>query len=343
LLSQLNATPGVVSSTTLIGLPLFFAPRGDVTIPGKPHKDQWMTDLELCSDGYFQTLGSHLLHGRLLTYDDVFSGRRVAVVNERLAEKYFPGEDPIGRQIKFNVLDEIPETPRDLYFEIVGVIANARRYDFEGMTPVLRAPEMTTPEGFVPYTISGFGDRAIAMQTRVMPDLLVNNVRQIIWGLDHDVVLMAPNPNATIGFSLADVMEGLVLYKPRFAAIAFTSCAGLGFALAIIGLFSVMTYIVSLKTHDIGVRLALGAPREVILKMMLKRGVVLIGIGVLIGLAVSIGLTRFLSSQFHGISATDPLTFVLVVIIVMLAGLSACFLPARRATQVDPMTTLRNE
>jgi len=134
-----------------------------------------------------------------------------------------------------------------------------------------------------------------------------------------------------------------VYNKPEFAAIAFTSCAGLGFALAIVGLFSVMTYIVSLKTHDIGIRLALGAPRAVILQMMVKRGLLLIASGIVIGLLASFGLTRFLSSLLQGVSTTDPLTFALVIATVTLAGLSACFFPAHRATTVDPMATLRDE
>jgi putative ABC transport system permease protein len=104
-----------------------------------------------------------------------------------------------------------------------------------------------------------------------------------------------------------------------------------------------MTYIVSLKTHDIGIRLALGAPRAVILQMMVKRGLVLIGSGILIGLLASLGLTRFLSSQLRGISAYDPFTFGVVVVTVLLAGTSACFFPAHRATTVDPMATLREE
>jgi putative ABC transport system permease protein len=240
------------------------------------------------------------------------------------------------------MMDQIPESPHDAYFEIVGVVNDTRSYDFQGDMAVPRAPEMTIPEMFLPYSISGFDDRRIAMQTRVPPATLVNNVRQILWSLDHDVVLGTNFPGGT-GFSLDDAMQGLVYGRPKFAAITFSACAGLGFALAIVGLFSVMTYIVSLKTHDIGIRLALGAPRAVILQMMVKRGLVLIAAGIVIGLMASFGLTRFLAAQLRGISATDPVTFFLVVVTVMLAGLSACFLPARRATQVDPMATLRNE
>src|SRR5882724_8288791 len=151
------------------------------------------------------------------------------------------------------------------------------------------------------------------MQTRVPPATLVDNVRQSVASMDHDVVLVAPNVAGATGYSLDDVMQTLVYGKPRFAAIAFGGCALLGFALAIVGLFSVMTYIVSLKTHEVGIRLALGAPRAVILQMMVKRGLVLISSGIVIGVLASMGITRFLSSQFRGISATDPLTIVMVV------------------------------
>jgi len=343
LLPQLNSMPGVVSATELIGLPLLFAPRSDVTIPGKPHREKWTTTIELCSEGYFQTLGQHLLQGRLLTPDDTSPGRQVAVVNEKLARKYFAGENPIGRQIKFNVMDELPQSPHDAYFEIVGVVNDSRGYEFEGGTMIPKAPDMTLPEAFLPYSISGFGDRAIAMQTRVPPASLVNSVRQIMWSLDHDVVLVQPNVAGATGFSLDEMMQGLVYGKQEFAAMAFGSCALLGFALAVVGLFSVMTYIVSLKSHDIGIRFALGAPPGAILRMMLKQGLVLIVTGIVIGVLVSVGLTRYLSSLFRGVSATDPLTLILVVVIIMLAGLSACFLPARRATQVDLMANLRNE
>src|SRR6266852_4957946 len=293
--------------------------------------------------GYFQTLGQHLLQGRLLTADDTSPGRQVAVVNEKLARKYFAGENPIGRQIKFNVMDELPQSPHDAYFEIVGVVNDSRGYEFEGGTMIPKAPDMTLPEAFLPYSISGFGDRAIAMQTRVPPASLVNSVRQIMWSLDHDVVLVQPNVAGATGFSLDEMMQGLVYGKQEFAAMAFGSCALLGFALAVVGLFSVMTYIVSLKSHDIGIRFALGAPPGAILRMMLKQGLVLIVTGIVIGVLVSVGLTRYLSSLFRGVSATDPLTLILVVVIIMLAGLSACFLPARRATQVDLLANLRNE
>jgi putative ABC transport system permease protein len=342
LLPQLHTIPGVVSETELIGMPVFFAPDGDVTIPGKAHKDRWNTQVELCSEGYFTTVNLHLLRGRLLTENDIQSARRVAVVNENLARRFFAGEDPIGKQIKFNVFDEIPETPRDSYFEIVGVVNDSRGIDFNQNYPRLSEPGMATPKGYVPYSFSGFGNRSIAMLTRIPPNLIVNNVRQILWSMDPDVVLVGSELTGGT-FGLKDFLDALLYDKPRFAAVAFAACASLGFLLAIIGLFSVMTYIVSLKTHDIGIRLALGASREAILQLILKRGLVLILTGVGIGMAASLGVTRFLAGQLGGVSASDPVTLIGVVLTMMLAGLVACFLPARRATLVEPMATLRNE
>lgn len=342
LLPQLHTIPGVVSETELIGMPVFFAPDGDVTIPGHAHKDRWNSQVEMCSEGYFSTVNLHLLRGRLLTDSDIAGARRVAVVNESLARRFFTGEDPIGKQIKFNVFDELPETPHDSYFEIVGVVNDARGIDFDNKQhPKFLEPGNTTPKGFVPYSFSGFGDRSIAMLTRIPPNSLVNNVRQILWSIDPDVVLAGEGPAGA--FSLSDFLNGVLYDGPRFAAIAFAACASLGFLLAIIGLFSVMTYIVSLKVHDIGIRLALGASRQVILQSILRRGFVVIITGVAIGVAASLVLSRFLASQLSGVSATDPLTLIGVVLTVMLAGLFACFLPARRATLVEPMATLRNE
>jgi len=343
LLPQLNAIPGVVSSAELIGLPLLMSPEGDVVVPGKPHQEKWIAKMELCSAGYFKTLGVQLLRGRLLTDDDVTAARKVAVVNEKFAEKFLGGYNPIGQSVKFKVFDELPETPHDAYFEVIGVTRNARSYDFSGDGATPQSADQTEPEAFVPYSVSGFGNRAIAMKTTVPPVTLVNNVRHILWSLDGDVVLVQPNVAGGTGFSLDQMMQGLVYGKQEFAAMSFGACAALGFALAVIGLFSVMTYIVSLKTHDVGIRLALGASRSNILRLMLKRGLTLILTGIAIGLVASLALTRLLASQFRGVSATDPLTLGLVVTAVFGVGVTACVLPARRATRVDPMVTLRYE
>ena len=207
----------------------------------------------------------------------------------------------------------------------------------------LLSPKSARPETFAPASISGFGLRTIAIQTQIPPAALTRSVREILWSIDHDVVLVAPDMAGASSFSLGDVIEILVYSKPKFTAIAFSACAFLSFGLSVIGLFSVMTYIVSLQTHDLGVRLALGSPRSAILSLVLKRGMLLMGTGIIIGSLASIGLDHVLARQVRGVSATDLTPLALVVIFVALAGLTACLLPARRATRVDPMNALRYE
>jgi putative ABC transport system permease protein len=345
LLPAISAIPGVASATEMLGFPppLHFTLRSDVTIPGKPHSEVWPTSLELCSEGYFRTFNIHLLRGRLLDAADISAARHVIVVNETLAHKYFEGEDAIGRQIKFNDLDQYPQSPRDAYFEIVGIVSDSSSAHFDEGVLTLDSPKSARPESFAPVSVSGFGVRTVAVQTQLPPARLTESIRKILWSADHDAVLVAPVFGGATSFSLADIIDNLVYGKPRFTAIAFSACASLGFALALVGLFSVMTYIVSLQTHDLGVRIALGAPRAAVLKLILKRGMLLIFIGIAIGSLASIALARVLASQVRGVSGTDPTPLALVVVLVTLAGLAACLLPSFRAASVEPTVALRYE
>jgi putative ABC transport system permease protein len=345
LLPEVNAIPGVTAAAEMFGFPppLHFTLRSDVTIPGKPHSDVWPTSLELCSEGYFKTLAIHLLRGRLLDPADISAARQVIVVNETLARKYFEGADAIGRQIKFNDLDQYPQSPHDAYFEIVGVVSDSSSAHFDAGVLTLDSPKAARPESFAPASVSGFGVRTVAVQTQIPPAALTQSIRKILWSIDHDAVLVAPQMAGAESFSLADIVDNLVYGKPRFTAIAFSACASLGFALALVGLFSVMTYIVSLQTHDLGVRLALGAPRAAVLKLILKRGMLLIATGIAIGSLASVALARVLASQVRGVSGTDPTPLALVVALVTLAGLAACLLPSWRAASVEPTEALRYE
>lgn len=344
-LPRLNAVPGVVGATEMLGFPppLHFTLRSDITIPGKPHSDVWPTSLELCSDGYFKTLSISLLRGRLLTASDVSSARKVIVVNEALARTYFDGEEVIGRQIKFNDLDEYPQSPHNAYFDIVGVVSNSTDAQTDSGLVTLAGPALGKPEAFAPASVSGFGVRTIAVQTQVPPLALTQTIRNILWSMDHDAVLVAPTIGGASSFSLAGVMETLVYSKPKFTAIAFTACAALGFALALIGLFSVMTYIVSLQTRDLGIRIALGAPRAAVLRLVLRRGLLLIATGIAVGSLASITLARILASQIGGISGKDPTPLAIVIVLVTLAGILACLMPALRAARVEPNVSLRHD
>jgi putative ABC transport system permease protein len=327
-LPRISALPGVTNVAVSIWLPVTEGPTSDdVTIPGKPHDKYWRTAFEAVSEGYFPTLGLQLLRGRLLSPSDVASGRRVVVVNQTLAKSYFGDEDPIGRQIKFNVLDQIPPAPHDAYFEIVGVVSDFRNNGIQ---------DPTIPQGFVPYTFSGFGDRAILVRTAVNPSLLLNHIRQVTADAGPDTALIHPG-------TLDGFLQEKVYVKPKFRLISFGTCAAIGLALALIGLFGVMAYSVTLQTHELGIRMALGAQANNILALVLRKGLLLVSGGILLGLLASFLSARVLKSQLWGVSVFDAGAFVLAPLALLTAAFLACYLPARRATRVDPLVALRYE
>lgn len=326
-LPRVAKLPGVTGVAVSIGFPVFGGPRtDDVTIPGRPHEKKWATDFDAVSETYFSTVGLQLLRGRLLSVADVASGRRVAVVDSTLAKSFFGDEDPLGRQIKFNVFDAIPETPHDAYFEIIGVVNDVKSFQREEILP----------QAYVPYTFTAFDDRALVIRAISNPTLLINPLRQVIADVDVNIVLVRPQ-------TLDQLLQQYVYMKPKFRLISFGTCAGIGLGLALIGLFGVMAYSVSLQTHELGVRMALGAQSVNILKLVLRKGFLLVGSGIFLGFVTSFLTVRILQSQLWGVSAFDPWTLTLAPIALMATGLLACYVPARKATKVDPMVALRCE
>jgi putative ABC transport system permease protein len=264
----------------------------------------------------------------LLSESDIASARHVMVANETLARRFFPAQDPIGQKVKLNNFDEVADAPHDAYFEIIGVVRDFSNWDPRESVPL--------PEAFLPLTITARGERIILVRTAVPPDSLVPAVRQEIWAVDPKIAI-------TWTGTLQGLLADISYTGPRFNLITSGAFAGIGLLLVVIGVFSVLAYTVSLRTHEIGIRMALGAGQSNILEMVLTKGFRLIAAGVVIGLLVSFALTRFIASQIWGISVTDPITFVSVVAIIAFVGFIACFLPARRASHVDPMVALRYE
>jgi putative ABC transport system permease protein len=329
-LPRVQALPGVISTAESLMLPPNEGSWTDVTIPGKPHAERWTTDIELCTAGYFQTLGLQLLRGRLFSQSDVDLARHVAVVNQTLSRQYFGSDDPIGQKIKFEVFDRpFLAAPHNTYFEIIGVVADFKTRP-EGTQYTLR------PDAFLPASVAGFGHPVtLLVKTAVDPNSLLKSVYREVWAVDPDVAFIS---SGSIEGFLKDEFK-----EPRFELATFSAFAATGLTLVIIGIFSVMAYTVSLQTHEIGVRMALGAQQNDILRMVLRKGLKLITVGVVIGVGASLELTRFLASQIWGISVTDPWTFGAVVTVVVAVGTLACFLPARGAAHVDPMIALHYE
>ena len=317
LLPRLQRLPGVVAATETSSLPPYGGIRTEIDIPGKPHPEKREALFQLCSEGYFPTLGLRLLRGRTLSEVDVNDARRVAVVNQTLVNRYFGSDDPIGQRIKLSLLETMPQGAiQDAVFEIIGVTADAKNQGIQD-------PPM--PEAFIPYTLTGAFERGILVRTAADPEALLNSVRREIWAVDRNVAL-------TLTGTLKGYLTQFSYAEPRFALVLLGVFAGVGLVLVAIGVYSVIAYTVSRQTHEIGIRMALGARGADVLRMIVGMGVRLVALGLAIGLLTSLGVTRILASQLWGISPHDPLTLAGVVGVMALAGLTACYVPAQRAT-----------
>ncbi len=326
-LRRVKALPGVVTVTETLDLPPLGGAGSYITVFGKPLPKHADSMVDLCGESYFQTLGIRLLRGRLISETDIGSARYVAVVNQAFARAYFGNEDPLGQKIRFDVFDQLPGTPHDAYFEVIGMVADFRNRGLQ---------ESPAPEAFLPYSITGIGERFIVARTAVDPKSLVASVQREIWAVDS-------NAAVTSNGSIQNLLAEEVYTRPQFGLITISLFAGLGLALVLIGIFSVMAYTVALQMHEIGVRMALGAQHGNVLTMILWKGLRLISVGMLIGVLASLGLTRFLADQIFGVLTTDPLTFLAVVTLFLAVGLIASLLPARRAAGIDPLVALRYE
>jgi predicted permease len=324
---RVKSLPGVSVVAVAQSQPPLWGIRSDLIQFANPESQHREVMIELCSEDYFQTLGIRLSRGKLLSKADVESTRKVAVVNQALAQSFFANSDPIGQKIKFRGFDEINGAPHDTYFEIGGVVTNFRNHG-------LQEPPM--PEAFVPYTILVNDVTSFLARTTVDPKTLLTGVQRAVWEVDPEI---AVNESG----SIESFLESYAYKEPQFDLITLGSFAGIGLVLVVFGVFSVMAYTVSLRTPEFGIRMALGAQRADILSMVLRSGFALIAAGGLVGLFGSFALTRFLASQLQGVSPTDPLTFGVVLAVILVTGLAACLLPARRAARVDPLVALRYE
>ncbi len=321
---RLRAMPGVAHVSVEDALPGYSPGRGpQVTVPGATHSEE--AGLIACDENFLQTLELRLIQGRWLSESEVRAAQYTGVINQRLARDLFGDANPIGQLIQVKAFKSISLPPQDFNFQIVGVVA-----DMKNAGPQKAAIPMV----FLPYTVRG--GPALLLKTTVDPASLRNAVQEQIWAVNRDEIIGLASP-------LEDFLERFAYSTPEFGLLICTPLASMALLLVVIGVFSVMAYTVSLQTHEIGVRMAIGAQQRNILIMVLAKGARLLAAGILLGLFVSYGLTRFMASQIWGVSVTDPWTFSAVAALVVALGLAACFLPARRATRVDPLIALRYE
>jgi len=328
LLEHVSVLPGVVSSTETSTLPPYGGIPTEIDVSGKTHTEAWQAIFQLVSEGYFRTLGIRQLRGRTLSEEEVNDARKVAVINETLAKKYFGQDDPIGRSLTLKRLaTEITPAVPDPVFEIVGIVADAKNSGIQ---------DPPRPEVFIPYTITASFERGIIVRTAQGPLAMLDTLRKQIWSVDRNVAL-------TMTGSLEDYLQRFTYAEPRFSLILLGIFAGIGLVLATLGVYSLIAYTVCRQTREIGIRVSLGATQGRIHRMVLLMGLRLIAVGAVAGLFLSVGVTRVLAHQLWSISSHDPATLAGVVGVMFLAGVAASYFPARRATKVDPMVALRYE
>jgi predicted permease len=326
---KIRELPGVASvavNNTIPGYGPSAGPR--VGVPGETRDVE--AGMDECDENCLETLEMRLIAGRWLSRDEVETRQLATVVNESLARSLFGEANPVGKQLKakgfkkqFNhSTADLPENP---VFEIVGVVGDTKNAGPQA--PVL-------PMAFIPPMFTG--DFILQVRTRGEPGSMMHAVEEAVWSVDRGEVFWVLGP-------LAESLEQHTYATPEFGVSLSGPLAGIALVLVVIGVFSVMAYTVSLQTQEIGVRMALGAQQGEILRMVLRKGFALLAAGIFIGLFASYGLTRFLTSQIWGVSATDPWTFGAVLALVVMTGLAACLLPARRAASVDPLVALRYE
>jgi len=268
---------------------------------------------------YFQTMGIGLLQGRDFNAQDTEEHPRVVIVNEAFVRRHFPSEDAIGRRLSFNG----PEGP---WREIVGVVRTSK---------YISLGEAATPVAYVPLQQNHETGMTLHVRTKVDPASVAGAVRSEVQSLERNLPLGTPE-------RMSDRVANS-LYAARMGAMLLAVFGGLALLLASIGLYGVMSFAVSQRTREMGIRVALGARPGDVFRLVLRQGITLVVAGLFVGLGVAVVVTRLLASFLYGVSTTDTLTFTAIPVLLTLVALVACYLPARRATKVEPLIALRYE
>ena len=326
LLQRVHELPGVESAAVSTNTPMTDNHnRNDVTIEGMaqplpghyPHPD-----VHIVSPGYVQTLGVTLLRGRSFTEADKKDATPVAMINQRIAHQFFPNQDPISKRFMFGH----PSTDAPKWLTIVGVVADTKLYGLANFSRL---------EVYLPFRQNPIGGMDLVVKSRIDPGALTAAVRSAVYSVDKDQ-------------SIASVatMKQLVnnsLATRRMTLVLLGLFSGLALILGAIGIYGVISYSVAQRTREIGVRMALGAPRAGVFRMIIGQGVRLAATGIAIGVVAALGLARLMSSLLYQVSTTDFETFTAVAVLLLIVAFAAAYIPARRATSVEPIVALRYE
>jgi len=330
LFERLQAIPGVETAGLINNLPMGGVNlNGALAIAGRPPDQFGYASFRVAGPGYFQTMNIPLISGRYFTDLDSESGEPAAVISQRLAETTFKGEDPIGKRV-LSTNDaysreefEHPERwPR-----IVGVVGDVKHLGLESGTPAtVYVCYMQRPRRIA--------DMTVVVRVKGDPASMVAAIRQEAKAIDR---------NLPVKFEAMERVFSRSTANRRYNFILLGIFAALALVLSVIGIYGVMSYAVSQSTKEIGIRIALGAQRSDVMKLVMGQGTVLAGVGVGLGIAGAFVLTRLMASLLYEVTATDPIVFTVVSLLLVIVALTACYIPARRAIRIDPMVALRCE
>jgi putative ABC transport system permease protein len=326
LIKRLEQLPGVKMAGASTDLPLeggwnhVFTPEGYHATPGAGLNIAYHS---IILGNYLQTMGIPLLRGRYSTEQDKLGSPPVLIISESLAKRYWPHEDPLGKRLKWE-----PTASTDPWLTIVGVVSDVKQRELDAAT--------------IPHTYEPYGQHEgapsnlnVAIRAAGDPASLASALRAAVWGLDRQLaVAQVRTMDQVISESNA---------PRRFNLLMLAAFAALALVLATVGIYGVIAYSVAQRTHEIGIRMALGAEARDVLRMVIVHGLRLALSGVALGAIGALALTRFLSSLLYGVKPTDPLTYVAVSLLLLAVAMLAVYIPARRATKVDPMVALRYE
>ncbi|MFY9574377.1 MAG: ABC transporter permease, partial [Blastocatellia bacterium] len=325
LLERMGTVPGVQSVGAIASVFLTDTPNStNFSIEGRPvptGAEAIEVPLDSISPAYFNVMGIPLLRGREFDDRDVQGSTPVVIINQTFATRFFNGEDPIGKRFVYG--GPAPDNP---WLTIVGVVGDMRRTGFD--RPV-------RPETFLPEAQNPDNALTIIARTAGDPASFAGALRSEVWAIDKD---QSVYDIKTMDRILTDMMS-----QRRFNMLLLGVFAGVALTLAAVGIYGVISYSITQRSHEIGIRIALGAQSSDVLRLVVGQGMRLTGIGVSIGLIAAFALTRLMASLMFGVSVTDPITFGIISLLLIAVALFACYVPARRATRLDPMIALRYE
>ena len=321
---RVSQLPGVQSAAVAGNLPLTY--NGDSMmisvegVPDPPPDQQPDVIYRAIGPGYFATMGIPIVRGRDFTDQDNGDSKDVVIISEKTAQQFWPGQDPIGKRLKPGL-----STSSSPWREVIGIVKDVRQNDF-----------VASPKRQMYFTyrqLKSIAANAVVIRTSTEPMSLAVPVRNAIWSVDKD--------QTVADIDTMDHIVAQAVARQRFSMLLLGLFAALALLLASIGIYGVMSYSVAQRTREIGIRIALGARRADVLQMTVMQALKLVGAGMLIGLVAAFLLTRVLASLLFGISATDPITFIGISVVLLAVGILASYIPALRATKVDPIIALR--